>query len=399
MLDRVDDHHAWVTEVVLGTVRQFRALSWMLDRVMRRRAEAGIRAVLLASLYELFHMRDVAPYAVVNDAVESVKHDHPAAAGFVNAVLRRTIARRDELERELAAASPGVRLSHPDALVRRWTSRWGEERALRLCHWNNERAESILRIQRSRVEPDLFRARLRDAGLEVVAHPSRPDECLILPRGVRVPDVPGFAEGWFTVQDPSTLAAIDLLDPKPGEKILDACAAPGGKALAIADRMSDRGTVVAADAHDDRLVSLRENIARGHFESIRAARADATNAGALRKLAAEYAGGSFDAVLLDVPCSNTGVIRRRPDARWRFSDTRLKHLVATQQRMLSAAATLVGVCGRLVYSTCSLEQEEDEGLVKSWLEANPEFRLAREIQLVPPDSKCDGAYAVLLVRR
>jgi 16S rRNA (cytosine967-C5)-methyltransferase len=242
--------------------------------------------------------------------------------------------------------------------------------------------------------PDLCQ-RLAATGLAAEPHPFCPEQYIVLPRGVAIPDVPGYQEGHFFVQDPSCSEAIRLLDPRPGERILDACAAPGGKLMLAADRMRGEGQLVAADRHADRMGPLRENLARMGWKNIRTAQADARS---YKDLHAALDHQPADAVLLDVPCTNTGVLRRRPDARWRFTEERLTTQTATQKEILNAAAHCLKPGGRIVYSTCSLEPEEDEGLVAAWSASAPEFRLADEVKRVPPADGIDGAYAALLVR-
>jgi 16S rRNA (cytosine967-C5)-methyltransferase len=221
-------------------------------------------------------------------------------------------------------------------------------------------------------------------------HPFAPDRFLILPRGVSVTGLPGFDEGWFYVQDPSTSVAPSLLNPRPGETVPDACAAPGGKTMQLAELMRGQGTLVAMDPSADRLKPLRENIARLKWNFIRIVEGDLTQ---------EKPSTRFNAILLDVPCTNTGVIRRRPDARWRFSPKRLRAACDKQTAMLDAAAACLEAGGRIVYSTCSLELEENEGQVDRWLARHAEFKLANSKKLFPPESGTDGAYAALLIRK
>jgi 16S rRNA (cytosine967-C5)-methyltransferase len=212
-----------------------------------------------------------------------------------------------------------------------------------------------------------------------------------------VEDLPGFEDGLFLIQDPSTLGCVDLLAPLPGEIVLDACAAPGGKSAALRDRMTD-GTLLACDLHEDRLVRLRENATRLKWDRTFIGQADACQPASLEAALKRHHLDAPHAILLDVPCSNTGVLRRRADARWRFSETRLEQLLATQRRMLDAAARLVPPGGRIVYSTCSIETEENEKQKTRFLDMHANFRAAGEFRSRPPTSGMDGAYAVRLER-
>ncbi len=377
-LDAVENARAFVMEVVLGIVRWYGALTWIRDRRVQQRPRPAVDACILVGLYQLLFMDDVQEYAAVNETVEAAKAaGGEKAANFVNAVLRRAQADKRRIFQALEKQPLTTRLSHPKLLIDRWTKQFGDAAMARLCEWNNRRADVVVRTNRK-------------YSIEGQPHPFAPDRFLILPRGVSVTDVPGFAEGAFYVQDPSTSVAPELLDAKPGETVLDACAAPGGKTLQIAEMMKGQGTLVAMDPAADRLQPLRENIARLKWDFIQVIEGDVTK----QRMAAR-----FDAILLDVPCTNTGVIRRRPDVRWRFSPERLRAACDKQAAILDAAAERLADGGRIVYSTCSLELEENEGRIDRWLARHPQFRLADSRRLFPPESGTDGAFAALLVRK
>ena len=399
MLDTVSTHRPFVMEAVLGVVRRYGALHWMLRRCARREPDPAATAAVLTGLYELLFMDDVQPFATVHEAVEAARQiGGEGAARFANALLRRAAESKSSWLAELERQPPPVRLSHPPVLYERWIRQFGQRNAIRLCQWNNERPEVSIRPLPPRATAAALLTKLKRAGIEAEPHPHDPARFLMLPRGVAVADLPGYAEGDFYVQDPATAAAVDLLDPRPGERILDACAAPGGKTILIAERLANTGILVAADLHEDRLDRLRENLARVGHSSVRIRRLDAATAriGEFRDALGGAAG--FDAVLLDAPCSNTGVIRRRPDARWNFSLGRLAKLRALQERLLDNAARWVVPGGRLLYSTCSLEPEEDEDLVLSWTTRHPGWTPVRARKLFPPDTRTDGAYIALLKR-
>ena len=399
MLDTVSANRPFVMEVVLGVVRRYGALHWMLRRCAQREPDPAATAAVLSGLYELLFMDDSAAFATVHESVEAARQvGGEGAARFANALLRRAAATKADWLAELERQPPPVRLSHPSALYERWTRQFGQRNAIRLCQWNNERPDVIIRPLPPRSTATSLLARLKSAGIHAEPHPYDPARFLTLPRGAAVADLPGFSEGDFYVQDPATAAAVDLLDPRPGERILDACAAPGGKTILIAERLGDAGLLVAADLHEDRIERLRENLARVGHTTVRVQRLDAATAriGEFRGALGGAAG--FDDVLLDAPCSNTGVIRRRPDARWNFSLGRLAKLRAQQERLLNNAARWVVPGGRLLYSTCSLEPEEDEELVRSWTARHPRWTLVRARKLFPPNTRTDGAYIALIKR-
>ncbi len=381
----------FLMEVAYGAIKWKRQLDWLLKRLSDRVPEAVLRAHLLAALYQVFHMDTVEPYALVDETVEAVKTVRgKSGAGFVNAVLRRALREKELLVAALIhEAPPAVRESHPDILTDRWTRRFGADRAGAIMAWNNARPAVTVRIQRSRVTVEELITRWTAEGVPFHRHPAFPERCLTLGKGVEVTRLPGWQDGWIAVQDPSTLVSVDLLEPVAGERILDACAAPGGKLADMADRVGGEG-LVALDASKARLEMVKENLARLQIRGVVVMQGDLTRPATVHALSQ---GGLFDKILLDAPCTNSGVLRRRADARWRFTPESLKEMTALQRRLLTAAAGLLKPGGRLVYSTCSVEPEEDGGLVAAWLSAHPEGKQVGESLWLPGEHEADGAYA------
>lgn len=393
LLQGLQRDRGFLTEVVYGTLRWYRALDYVRSVLAPRQPQASVHGLLLTAGYELLFMDHSESYAVVDQSVEAARAmGGPKVAGFVNAVLRKIAADPAGWRARLERQPTGVRWSHPDELVTRWSGRFGPAGLEALCTWNNTRPEVVLRVETTRVSLASFQERLTLAQIRHHPHPARPHECLSLEQGGAVDQLPGYAEGWFAVQDPSTLTAVDLMDVHPGEHVLDACAAPGGKAMALAARLNGEGSLRALDPEPSRLRRVAENAARMGYPWIQTAVVDLT------QHRADLADASFDAVLLDVPCTNTGVLRRRPDARWRFDAKRLAVALDLQRKLLDAAAPLVKSGGRLVYSTCSLEPEENGQQVGAWLTRHPEFTLDLERELLPPASQTDGAYAARLIK-
>ncbi|MDH3345655.1 MAG: 16S rRNA (cytosine(967)-C(5))-methyltransferase RsmB [Kiritimatiellaceae bacterium] len=396
LMTEVEHDRAFITELVYGVVRRKLTLEYILQKFVNRRPEDFILAVMEVGVYQLCFMDTVEDFAALNESVGAVKCSrHPdaiRASGMVNAVLRNVQEERDAILKNLARQPDEIRTSHPEQLIFRWQKQYGERDTRQLCEWNNVPPETILRVESTRISPTKFMKALEEANIDAKLHPY---QCLetfvILPRGVPVFKVPGYDEGWFTVQDPATSASVELLDPIPGESVLDACAAPGGKTSMIAGMMEGEGELVAMDVHDDRLDTLADTVKRTGWDFIKIVKGDASRG-------FPTPGQTFDAVLLDVPCMNTGVLRRRADARWRFNRERIETLKKTQWKILTEMAKCVKPGGRLVYSTCSLEQEENEELVGHWVREHPEFRLAKAKRLFPPKSGTDGAYAALLRR-
>lgn len=389
-----DEHRPFVMELVMGVIRHLRSLDWLLAQLSDKPPAPRVRPVLLIGMYQLLCMDDVAEYAAIHETVEIAKGaGGQRVADFTNAVLRRLQREKATWLVRLSETPPGIRTSHPDSLVERWTASFGADGAGRLCDWNNLRPLTIIRVDTHRTSMRAFSEALKQAGIEAEPHTFDPGRFLILPSSPSLNVVPGYAEGHFVIQDPSTSIAVDLLAPRPGETVLDACAAPGGKTLHIASLMRNEGRVRAADKSRSRLRTVEENLRRCPYSCVTPIVAD-LSAGT----PAAWRDRPFDAVLLDVPCSNTGVIRRKADIRWAFAEERLKELCALQRTILECVSRLLKPGGRMVYSTCSLEREENEEQVAGWLADHPEFRLAEERRLFPPDSDTDGAYAARLER-
>ena len=395
-LAEVKDDRAFITELVYGVVRRKLALEYIEQKFVPRRPEGFILAALHVGVYQLCFMDNVEEFAAVHETVEAVKSrrhkDAIRAAGMINAVLRNVQEEKAAILKNLEKQSDEIRFSHPESLINRWVKQYGERDTRQLMEWNNQPSETILRVEPFRIAPAEFIKALQAADIDTKPHPFPSAETfLILPRGVAVPKVPGYAKGWFTVQDPATSVSVELLDPRPGESILDACAAPGGKTAMMAGMMEGKGELVAMDVHDDRLDTLQDTIKRTGWDFVQILKGDAAK-GFPEKTK------QFDAILLDVPCLNTGVMRRRVDARWRFTRDRIEMIKKTQRQILTAMSKHVKSGGRMVYSTCSLEVEENEEMVSRWARDQKDFRLVKAKRLFPPKSGTDGAYAALLVR-
>ena len=358
---------AFVQDLAYTTIRRLRPLRKVLGALMRQWPKGELEALLYVGAAQVLYMPEVPDFAAVSETVDAAKMcENPSVAKVVNGVLRNLVRRRAEFEKAVAESPLEERESFPTALVRRWEARFGAEGAARLCAWHNEPAETFL-------------AR-RDGSFEKLG------------RGMRVEDVPGYAEGEFIVQDPGTRLAVELLDPKPGERILDACAAPGGKTVQIAWRGAE---VTACEVNPKRRRRLEENLARLKL-GVEVVPELPPLPGGIPTPASGL--GLFHKVLVDAPCSNTGVLRRRPDARWGWSAEKMASLVALQAEILDACAARVEPGGALVYSTCSNEPEENTGQVEACAARHPEFTLGESRESVPHVSGTDGAFAARLVR-
>lgn len=300
---------------------------------------------------------------------------------MVNAVLRRASREGAALVAQAAELPLPVRTSHPEWLVKRWQAAFGPERTAALCEWNQQAADTFVRVNRLHPGAAGFAERMADAGCDSFSGFFR---CRVLPREE-------LADGVCYAQDPGTALAPRLLDPQPGELVLDACAAPGGKTAMLAELMRNQGRIIACDVSPSRLDRLRSNLAR-----MRVGVAEVWRHDWLGDLAPPWGDLRFDRILLDVPCSNTGVMRRRVDVRWRLQEGDFAKLAETQLRMLLGCARLLKPEGMLVYSTCSIDPEENRDVVDRALHAGASFRLLEDKSEFPPEAGFDGAYAARL---
>lgn len=338
---------ALLTTLVYGVTRWRRELDWLIDRCAER-VHPEIRQHLRLALFQIRHLDKIPRHAAVNEAVELAKGVSRKSAGFVNAVLRRAA----DLE---LPDTVGIRTSHPDWLIERW----------RKCYGGKD-LDSIL-LADNAVLPVTIRPNPLKAGavLELEGDPAAD---------------PRFAEGLYTVQDETSMKVAPFLDPRPHERVLDLCAAPGGKTTHLAELMGGKGQVVAVDL-PDRIGLVAESAKRLGLTNVECVGGDGA-AIAFRE--------PFDAILVDAPCSNTGVLSRRPDVRWRLREKDIAGAVAIQRRLVENAARLLKPGGRLVYSTCSLESEENTLDPASW-------RVQKEERTLPTE-RHSGGYQALAVR-
>ncbi len=362
--------------IVYDTLRH---LSW-LDHIRKTlrpgKLEEKMRWLVLMGLCQLFVLRQ-AEHAAVS---ETVRLAPQRVRGVVNGMLRNAARRRAELETEGEKLPLAVRYSTPSWLVRRWQREFGEAETRAMLEWNSLTPPVYARV--NPVNPPLEIPEQWEA-LENIPgwyrlHGALPIEAL--------------KAGQLYVTDPSTRYCVQLLSPQPGERVLDACAAPGGKSAAMLAATGGNLHLLATDVEEFRLKPLRDNLLRAGGQNVQVAQHDWT-----QPCPPEWQ-GVFDAVLLDVPCSNSGVLQRRVDARWRVSEEEITRLAALQLSILEQACVVVRPGGRLVYSTCSIDREEDRAVVDAFLSRHKEFSFVEEYLALPHRELADGAYAALLFR-
>nr|WP_268796187.1 16S rRNA (cytosine(967)-C(5))-methyltransferase RsmB [Paenibacillus sp. Soil750] len=373
-LERADAGLA--TELVYGTIGRQNTIDFFLERFVSKglaKLEPWVRCLLRLSFYQLHYLDRIPDHAVVSEAVNIAKRrGHQGISGMVNGVLRAIIRSKDELT--LPAALGDVKRialshSHPEWLVRRWIRQLGPELTEQICAANNEPPHVSIRAnarRRSRLE---LLEQLQASGLSAEASELAPAGILVQGAG-NMALVPGFQQGDFSIQDESSMLVAEALDPRPGMKVLDCCAAPGGKTAHIAEKMDDVGQIWACDLHEHKQKLIADQAERLGLSSIQTLVMDAA------KLDEHFAAESFDRILLDAPCSGLGVIRRKPDLKWAKQEAEIEAISETQYAILSHVHRLLKPGGVLVYSTCTIEQAENEGMVERFLAEHSEFELA-----------------------
>jgi 16S rRNA (cytosine967-C5)-methyltransferase len=431
LLSRTDEKQR-TTDLVFGVIRNLQAIDKVIATFSGRpieRINKTLLAVIRVGVYELVYRPDSPSYSIVNEAVNTAKHiGGKKQTGFVNAVLRQVVRHIAERQKALPAANPKRTLiqtaqagcefdtdllpdpeaspatylstcfSLPQWLVEDWLSEFGPEQTRQVCFGSNRRPSVYARVNPLRTTGSglLEQLAIADIRAETVAwkrdDARSPCEMIKITGPHAVPQLPGFSEGLFTVQDIAASHAVRMLDPQPDWTILDLCAAPGTKTMQLAEVTRDSAQIIATDIDAKRLTKINENLTRFALKSV-----------SLLPYAQllQQDEGSFDAILLDVPCSNTGVLAKRIEVRFRVTRNSLKELARTQRSLLDKAARLVKPGGRICYSTCSIQSSENSDPVRAFLQANGQFELTGE-ELILPSAEGfdhDGAYAAVLTRR
>lgn len=391
---------ALMTELVYGVTRWRRRLDHTIDAYSTTpsgKLPVFARNALRLGVYQIVYLDKVPDRAAVFESVALAREfGHAGTAALVNAVLRRVARLGPAPLPPEAAEGPADRLavefSHPTWLVRRWLDRLGLEETRRLLTVDNEAAPLTLRANRRRVSAAELAVRLEAEG--VATSPGRLfPEALICRSELPLRRLASYQAGLFSVQDESAMSAARWVDPQPGWLVVDACAGVGGKSTHLAELMDDTGRVVAVDLFQHKLALLRSAATRLGLGSIETRRLDA------RELPASDLAGRADAVLVDAPCSGLGVLRRRPDLRWRVGPEDLDQLTELQREILAAAARCVRPGGVLVYATCSIEPAENEAVVGGFLASDHEFVQDKTVLFRPESGGPDGFFTARLLRR
>jgi len=380
---------ALVTEIVNGTLRNLTRIDWIKSQFIKKnKIEPWIEDIIRCGIYQLLFLTKIPDSAVCNESAELArKHGHEGTVKFVNGVLRN-ISRNKEVLQYPDKDKDAVRYlsvfySHPEWMVEKWVKDYGREFTKELLKANNETPPFTIRCNNLKINRQELMDILAEENIECVAGKFNPEAIYI--RGTSaISDKDSFKKGYYQVQDESSMLVAHITDPKPGEVILDMCSAPGGKTTHIGELMKNEGEIIARDVHMHKLKLVEENCARLGINIVKTELYNATllDGGSIEK---------FDKVLLDAPCSGLGVIRRKPDLRWKKEPDNFRELAKLQKNMLELASKYVKPGGKLIYSTCTVNKTENIEVVKDFLFRNRQFKMKSLIDLIPEELACESA--------
>ncbi|MEG4007003.1 16S rRNA (cytosine(967)-C(5))-methyltransferase [Microcoleus sp. Pol11C1] len=367
-----------VTELVYGSVRRMRSIDFIIDKLATKKSSQQppeLRTILHLGLYQLEYLNQIPPSAAVNTTVQLAKENgFSGLSSFVNGLLRQYIRLTDNGLNPLTVTnykstveSLGILHSFPEWLVKLWIEQIGETETEQLCEWFNQSPTIDLRINPLKSSIAQIEAAFKTHNISTSRIPHLPQALRLNGSTGAIQNLPGYSEGWWTIQDSSAQLVTHLLGPQPGETIIDACAAPGGKTTHSAELMQDEGTIYACDKTASRLKKLKENADRLQMKSIKIHTGDSRHFPEFVNLA--------DRVLLDAPCSGLGTLHRRADARWHHTPENIQQQSQLQSELLANAATFVKSGGVLVYATCTIHPLENETVIRSFLDSNPHWQI------------------------
>ncbi len=407
---------AFLTELMYGVLRWRGKLDWVVSQFSKtpfEKIESEIVNILRIGLYQILFLTRTPVSAAVNESVDLAKKTRgKGGGGFVNAILRSVLRQREEISYPDRVEDPALHISvvqsHPLWLVRRWATEFGLDETMEVCVANQQVAPLVLRTNTLKIGREELINTLIDRGLNPVAT-SYSEEGIVLMDPPPVSDLPFFNEGFYVIQDEASQLVTSILDPRPGETVLDACAAPGGKTTHIAQRMKNEGKIYALDLTVEKLKWVEEGCQRLGVTIVNRVRGDASRVLPIPE------GTGFDRILADVPCSGFGTLRRNPDLKWRKGLEDIKRLSELQSAILRNLSGYVRDGGILVYSTCTIFHEENEDVVEEFLKGHPEFQSDPIEQVLPhhlhsfvrggyfktfpPKGEMDGFFAARLIKK
>ncbi|AYC29195.1 16S rRNA (cytosine(967)-C(5))-methyltransferase RsmB [Paenisporosarcina cavernae] len=407
--DISDQDRALLTELTYGCIQRKLTLDYFLEPFVKGKLESWVRLLLHLSIYQLVYLDRIPNHAIVHESVEiAKKRGHKGVAAVVNGILRsilregvRSIEEIDDENLQLSIAS-----SHPLWLVERWVKQFGYEKTAEMVHTNNVPPVQTVRVNLMKTTPDVVIQAFQEEGIEVEQSRFVP-ECLYVMKG-SIAKTDLFKHGFVTIQDESSMIPSLLLDVEKDNRILDMCAAPGGKTTHIAERLNATGSLTSVDLHAHKVKLIDEQVQRLELDNVHTIVANS------KELSDILEEESFDRILVDAPCSGLGVIRRKPDIKYTKQASDFDSLHVTQLQLLDEASRLLRPEGRLVYSTCTIEATENNETVQAFLAKHPEMELLKDValpesltrfysdgmmQLFPQDLNSDGFFIAVFRKK
>ena len=399
---------ALLTEITYGTLQYKMTLDYYLEPYIRGEVEDWMRWLLRLSLYQMHYLSRIPPHAAVNEAVEIAKRrGHQGTASMVNGILRAILREGvSEVDVFNEIDELAITTSHPHWLVERWVEMYGVEKTSAMLEENNKPAIQTVRVNVTKATVEQVLTSLAEDGVTANKSPLL-SECIYITEG-QASRTAAFRQGWVTIQDESSMIPAHVLQPQRDWRVLDMCAAPGGKTTHVAERMNNEGTIIALDLHEHKLALIQQNMTRLGLTNITTLHVDG------RKAIERFEANSFDAILVDAPCSGLGVMRRKPDIKYTKQEQDLARLQTIQLALLDAAVTLLKPNGKLIYSTCTVDKVENEGTVQQFLQQHstmqstaidslPQALMEKQqdgmLQVFPQDFGSDGFFVAAFTKK
>jgi len=372
---------SFITEIVYGTIKNKNTLEWIRDKFVNlKKIDPWINYIILTGIYQLVYLDKVPVSAACNESVNlAKKHGNPGSVKFVNGVLRNISRNLDNISYPDIQDDPilhiSVVYSHPKWLIKRWVDEYGIEDTIALCKHNNSKSPNTIRVNTLKIKVDELMTLLIDQGIDVKKTLYAPEGLEIANFG-QIDKIDAFTQGLFTMQDEASMLVAGCLNPTPNSTIIDACAAPGSKTTHLAQITGDKSTTLAFDIHNHKLRLIEQNAKKLGINSIQIQNQEAQKIG-------ELFANKIDYLLLDVPCSGLGVLRRRADLRWRKDKQQIKELSKLQLEIIEGAAKSLKPGGILVYSTCTMTHEENLNVVEKFLKNSRGFSFDSLLPYLP----------------
>ena len=371
----------FITEIVYGTVKNKSSIEWIRDKfVSKKKIDSWINYILLTGIYQLLYLDKVPVSAACNESVNlAKKYGNPGSVKFVNGVLRNIARNQDKISFPDVNEDPvehiSVVYSHPKWLIKRWVDEYGVEETITLCKHNNSKSPNTIRVNTLKVDIEQLKEKLLNNDINVAKTLYAP-EGLEIENFEQIDKIEAFVQGLFIMQDEASMLVARCLSPAIHSTIIDACAAPGSKTTHLAQLAKDECKILAFDIHSHKLKLIQQNARRLGVTSIIVQKLEAQSLGELYQEKIDY-------LLLDVPCSGLGVLRRRADLRWKKNQQQINELAKVQFEIIEGASRCLKPGGTLVYSTCTMTHEENHDVVKMFLEKNPNYRFDSLLPYIP----------------